>query len=304
MLENVAAPIDLQPGLHELARLVREAVGPGGEERRLGPVWAMRAARPTEPAHAMYTPMLCVIAQGGKRLLVGDERYVYDEGRFLLNSVTIPAAGQVIEATPERPCLWTMIELDPSMVLAVIAEAGLANDADVPPLRAMGAPVLDRPTLDAVVRLLRLFESPADFDFLSPLLLKEIVYRLLTGEQALRLRQIATQGGQAHRIVRAVQWLREHFDRPFSVESLAYECGMSPSSLHHQFKAVTAMSPLQFQKRMRLQEASRLMLAEGLDAASAGFRVGYEDPAYFSREYRRFFGAPPRRHTTRLRSEV
>lgn len=290
----------LAPVLRDLAGLVDGAVPLGESHVRRGPVWALRATRPSAPAHAMYTPMLCVIAQGRKQLRVGDDLYVYDAGRFLLNTVAVPGSGQVVEASAERPCLWVMIELDPALVLSVMSEARLPVRPE-PPRRAMETNPIDAPTLDAVVRLARLFSAPGDAGFLAPLLMREIFYRLLAGDQGARLRQVAAQGGSAHRVARAVEWLRDHFDRPFSVEELAYECGMSPSSLHHQFKEVTAMSPLQFQKRMRLQEANRLMVAEGLDAASAGLRVGYEDPAYFSREYRRFFGDPPRRHVARAR---
>ena len=294
----------LKLGLRELARLIECAIEPGDENSRLGSAWALRALEPTEPVHAVYTPLLCLVAQGSKQAILGDECFLYDEGRFLLNSVALPARGQVLEASRARPCLWMMIELDAALVASVIVEAGMSKNAPGAPLRAMESSRVDRPLLDAIVRLARLFESPQDAEYLAPLALREIIYRLLRGGQAARLQQIASHGGQAHRVVRAVEWLRENFDKPLTLEALARESGMSLSALHHHFKDVTAMSPLQFQKQMRLQEAKRLMIGEGLDAASAGSRVGYQDPSYFSRDYRRFFGEPPRRHVERVRSQV
>lgn len=295
---------DLRAPLQELAAIVERVVTEGDGHLHHGPVWAMRWTTPTEPDHAMYAPMLCVVAQGAKQLLVGDERFVYDAGRFLLNSVTVPAAGGVIEATPARPCLWTMIELDPATVGEVAVEAGLTGSRTEDSLPAMESSRIDRPLLDAVIRVARLFETPADAEFLRPLLMREIVYRLLTGNQAARLRQIVALGGETNRVVRAVEWLRRNFDQPIAIDDLAKEAGLSPSALHHHFKRVTTMSPLQYQRQMRLQEAKRLMVGEGLDAGTAGVRVGYDDPSYFSREYRRFFGDPPRRHVARVRSEV
>ena len=295
--------------LNELAQLIERVVQPSREgelfdaHRRLGPLWALRSDRPTAPGHALYTPMLCVIAQGAKQLLLGDECHVYDRGRFLLNSVALPAAGQVIVATPARPCLWVMIELDPALVESVIVDAGRSS-AHSQPQHAMEAGFLDQSLLDATLRLVRLLESPQDFDFLAPLALREIVYRLLRSNQGARLQQIALHGAKSGRVVRAIEWLRQNFDQPLSIEALARQSNMSVSALHHHFKTVTSMSPLQFQKQIRLQEAKRLMVSQDLDAASAGLKVGYEDASYFSRDYRRFFGDPPRRHIAGVRGEV
>lgn len=304
----------LNSSLNELARLVESVVEPTGAHEtfkdafdahaRFGPVWALRASRPTKPGHALYRPMLCVIAQGAKQLSLGQEVFLYDRGRFLLNSVALPAAGQVIEASREKPCLWVMIELDPALVASVIVEAGLSHPVSGAPLRAMQASSIDAALLDAVVRLARGFESPDDAGFLAPLALREIIYRLLKGNQAARLHQIAASGGQTQRVMGAIEWLRQNFDQPLSLSRLARECGMSLSALHHHFKTVTAMSPLQFQKQMRLQEARRLMMSGDLDAAGAGHKVGYDDPSHFSRDYRRFFGYPPRQHVARVRGEV
>ena len=296
--------------LDELARLIRGAVRAGAPygdfeaHARFGPVWAMRASRPTAPGHALYVPMLCVIARGAKLLTLGPASYRYDRGRFLLNSVALPATGQVIEASQSEPCLWVMIELDPALVASVIVESGASGAAGREPLRAVEASLIEGDLLDAVVRLARLFGSPDDAEFLAPLALREIVYRLLKGESAARLHQIAARGAQTQRVLRAIEWVRLNFDQPLRMETLARECGMSLSALHQHFKAVTALSPLQFQKQMRLQEARRLMISRDLDAAGAGFRVGYDDPSHFSRDYRRFFGEPPRRHIAGVKNAV
>ncbi len=292
----------LSPALGELAQALDRAVPPGETCVRRGPLWALRCTRPIEPKLAVYTPMLCVIAQGAKQILVGDERLLYDSGRFLLNTLSLPASGGVIEASEARPCLWIMIELDPSLIAEVVLASGIPDAPPEGTMRAIDASPIDAALLDPVVRLARLLDSPEDVEFLAPLLLREVLYRLLRGDQAPRLRQAATHGGEAERVRKAVEWLRRHFHEPMSIEGLAHECGLSPSALHRHFKRVTAMTPVQFQRQMRLQEAKRLMVGEGLDAAGAGIRVGYDDPSYFSREYRRFFGDPPRRHVARLRS--
>lgn len=308
---NLEAPQKkIDNALCELAHLVDRTVEPNSASesydahRRFGSVWTLRASRPTAPSHALYTPMLCVIAQGAKQLLIGDETHVYDRGRFLLNSIALPAAGQVIEASPGRPCLWVMIELDAALVGSVIVEAGASTSGSLKLQRSAETNRADAPLLDAIVRLARLFETPQDFGFLAPLALREIVYRLLQGDQAARLHQIASHGAKAHRVVRVIEWLRLNFDKPLTIEHLAKQSSMSVSALHHHFKEVTTMTPLQFQKQMRMQEAKRLMVSQDLDAASAGHRVGYDDPSYFSRDYRRFFGAPPRQHVARVRAEV
>ncbi len=258
----------LAPALCELAGIVDRVVPPGEGQVQHGSVYALRATAPSAPAHVLYTPVLCVVAQGGKEVIVGDARHVYDPGHFLVNSVPVPvpAVGRVIEASQARPCLWMSIVLDPALVGEVLAEVGGAEPR--PPLAAMQASPLDGPLLDTVIRLARLFETPGDEPFMAPLVMREIVYRLLTGSQAARLRQ-AAPGPAAHPVALAVERVRLDFDKPLTIESLAREVGLSPSALHHHFKRVTHMTPLQYQRRMRLQEARRLMVGEGLDAARA-----------------------------------
>lgn len=261
-----------------------------------------RSSLPMGPIYSVSDPAFCVIAQGSKEILLGDDRYRYDPAHYLLTTVDLPLIGQIIEASPERPYLGLRLELDPTLVGSVMVEAGHPSPQNHAAVRAINVSPLDAGLLDAVVRLVRLLEtSPAEARFLAPLLTREIVYRLLTGEQSDRLHHIAVLGGRTNRIVRAIERLRQEFDQPLRVEDVARELGMSVSGFHHHFKAVTAMSPLQFQKQLRLQEARRLMLGEDLDAASAGYRVGYDDASHFSREYKSLFGLPPLRDVERLR---
>jgi AraC-like DNA-binding protein len=243
-----------------------------------------------------------VIAQGSKEVLLGEDCYRYDANRYLITAAALPTATRVTETSEERPYLGVVLGLDPALVGSVMVEAGHPAPRGHSAVRAFDVSPLDAGLLDAVVRLVWLLDAPAEeARFLRPLVTREIVFRLLRGEQGGRLRQIAVLGGHAHRIAWAIERLREDFDRPLRVEDVARESGMSVSGFHHHFKAVTAMSPLQFQKRMRLQEARRLMIGEDLDASSAGYRVGYGDASHFTRDYKRLFGAPPVRDVERLR---
>jgi AraC-like DNA-binding protein len=249
-------------------------------------------------------PAFCVIAQGSKVMLLGDQQYRYDPAHYLLATAELPVVGQIVEASPECPYLSLRLELTPTLVGSVMAEAGHPPPRSHPPVRALDVSPLDTELLDVVVRLVRLQDSPHDARFLAPLITREIIYRLLQGDQRGRLQQIATVGGYAHRIAEAIERIRKNFDQPLRIEDLAREVGMSVSGFHAHFKTVTALSPLQFQKQLRLQEARRLMLGERLDAATAGYRVGYDDAAYFNREYKRVFGAPPMRDAARLRNDA
>jgi AraC-like DNA-binding protein len=256
---------------------------------------------PLKPAHGVFEPSLCVIAQGSKEVLLGESRYRYDPFHYLLTTVDLPYAGQVLEASKERPYLSLRLELAPTLVSSVLVETGHASPREHTEVRAIDVSPLDGNLLDTVVRITRLLDAPAEVPILLPLITREMIYRLLMGEQGARLRHLAMEGGYTPFIARAVKRLRQDFDQPLRVESLARELGMSVSGLHHHFKAVTALSPLQFQKRLRLQEARRLMLGEDLDAASAAYRVGYHDASHFNREYKSLFGAPPMRDVQRLR---
>jgi AraC-like DNA-binding protein len=252
----------------------------------------------------VYEPAFCFVAQGSKQALLGEEVFRYDPGHYLIFTVDLPLVFQVEEASKERPYLGFRLNLDPSLVAAVMMESGIEIKKGDACVKALDVGPTDTNLLDAVVRLVRLLDSPFEFKVLAPLITREIVFRLLMGGQKARLGHLMALARDAGRISRAIGHLRENFDQQLKMDDIARELGMSTSGFHHHFKSVTAMSPLQFQKQIRLQEARRLMLGEDLDAASAGFRVGYEDPAYFSREYKKLFGAPPQRDITKLRSNL
>lgn len=283
------------------ARMERLTAGDGIHATPIGGLSLIRFSRPTEPTHTWYKPVLCVIAQGTKQVMLADQVYRYDPARYLVSSVDLPIVGQVVEASPKRPYLCFALDLDPGEIGALLIEAGLlassGGDAD----RALFFSRTSLPLIDAVLRLVRLLETPRDIPILAPLVVREILYRLLRSEQGGRLQRVAAAGNQAQRIAKAIGWLKRNYTQALRIEALARDVHMSPSALHHWFKAVTAMSPLQYQKQLRLQEARRLMLGELTDAATAAYRVGYESPSQFSREYSRLFGAPPSRDVARLR---
>jgi AraC-like DNA-binding protein len=291
-----------QAGRDELVERVGRAVCEDGAIEVPGSLRLLRQSSPTPKDHGVSSPAFCVIAQGSKEVLLGDDCYRYDANRYLITAAALPTATRVTEASEERPYLGVVLGLDPALVGSVMVEAGHPAPREHAAVRAFDVSPLKAGLLDAVVRLVRLLDSPADeAHFLRPLVTREIVFRLLNGEQGGRLRQIAVLGGHSHRIARALERLQKNFDRPLRIEDIARELGMSVSGFHHHFRAVTAMSPLQFQKQLRLQEARRLMLGEDLDAASAGYRVGYSDASHFTREYKRHFGAPPARDVEQLR---
>jgi AraC-like DNA-binding protein len=290
-----------QANREELVDLIARAVREDGTAEALKGLFLQRASTPKEPLHGVSDVAFCVIAQGSKEVFLGHERYQYDPAHYLLTTAELPLVGYILDASKGQPYLSLRLRLDPALVGSVMAEAGHTappNQADV---RAINVSALDAGLLDAVVRLVRLLENPTEAPFLAPLIAREIVYRLLRGEQGDRLRYVAALSGATAPIAKAIERLHKDFDQPFRIDSIARELGMSASGFHHRFKAVTAMSPLQFQKRQRLQEARRLMLGEGLDAASTAYRVGYNDASQFNREYKRLFGVPPMRDVERLR---
>ncbi len=288
----------------ELIERITRTVPEDGVVQALEGLFLARASAPLGLIHAVVKPCFCVIAQGSKVFLLGDSQYRYDSDHYLIGTLEMPLFSQILEATPEQPYLSLLMDLPPSFVESVIEDAGQGSFSSLAEVRAMDVSWLDVNLQDAVVRLLRLLDSPGEEPILMPLIKREIIYRLLMGQQGVRLRQLAVQRSNPPYIARAVELIRQDFDQPLRIEDLARELGMSVSGLYHRFKAVTAMSPLQFQKQLRLQEARRLMLSEDLDATSAAYRVGYHDPAYFNREYKSLFGVPPIRHVQRLRAEV
>jgi len=294
----------VQANREELVERIARATRGDGTIQPLQGLHLSRSSLPLKPLHSVVEPSVCVIAQGSKEVLLGDSRYRYDPSQYLLATVELPRVSQVLEASKERPYLSLRLELAPTLVGSVMVEAGLSSPPGPADVRAIDVSPLDVHLLDAVVRLVRLLDSPAEGRVLMPLITREIIYRLLIGEQGGRLRHLAILGGYTSSIARAVERLRQDFDQPLRIEDIARELGMSVSGFHHHFKAVTAMSPLQFQKQLRLQEARRVMLGEDLDAASAAYRVGYHDASHFNREYKSLFGVPPMRDVQRLREEV
>lgn len=265
-------------------------------------VWVIRASQPTEPLHVLHVPALCIVASGRKQVTLSDQSYEYDAAKYLVVSVDLPIGGQVIEASEDAPYLCVRIDLDPGMLAALVMEQGKLASAVEDSNRALFISDSDPSLTDAAVRLLRLLDTPADIAYLAPLVQREIFYRLMTGEQGSAIRNIASSDSRLQQVSRAIAWIKLHFARPFSIDALAAEANMSPSALHVHFKAVTAMSPLQFQKQLRLQEARRLMVGRALDAGLAAYEVGYESASQFTREYSRLFGAPPARDVARLKA--
>jgi AraC-like DNA-binding protein len=264
------------------------------------PLSIYRFQAPTELTSYMQEPSICLIAQGHKRVLLGEDEYFYDQDHYLITSIDLPLVAQILEASREKPYLGLTLKLEKKHIAQMMVDNDLSISRDQNDSRGLAVSKITLPMIQAFLRLLDLLEQPEDIPALAPLIQKEILYRLLTGEQGQRLRQISMVGSHSHQIARAIDWLKEHYDKTFKVDDLASYSGMSTSSLHYHFRAITAMSPLQFQKRLRLNEARQLMLMEQKDATTAAFQVGYESPSQFSREYSRLFGAPPSRDIKRL----
>jgi AraC-like DNA-binding protein len=285
----------------ELVERMARVLPEDGSCEALPGFFLSRSSKPTESVSSVHQPAFCFVAQGSKRVILGEEQFRYDPGHYLIFTVDLPVVFKVEEASKEKPYFGIRLDLDPSVVASAMVESGVETRKTDASVKAIDVSSIDANMLDAVVRLIRLVDSPEERRVLTPLITREIVYRLLTGGQGARLSHLLVSGGDTRRISKAIGHLREHLDEPLKIENIARELGMSVSGFHHHFKSVTAMSPLQFQKQIRLQEARRLMLGEDLDAASAGFRVGYEDPSYFSRDYKKLFGAPPQRDIARFR---
>lgn len=263
-----------------------------------------RLSSPSAPACSVVKSVFAVIAQGAKRVVLADEAYEYDSRHYLVTSVGLPLLAQVTEASPETPYLGLGLELDPLKISELMNKLPPAQPSPAGSSRGLAVSRVTPSIGDAVLRLARLVETPADVPVLAPLVEQELLYFLLTGEQGSRLCEVAVKGSLGHRVSRAIHWVNENYGLTMAIDELASAASMSKSSLHHHFKALTSMSPLQYQKVLRLQEARRLMLVEQLDAASACHRVGYESPSQFSREYRRMFGAPPLKDIALMREAV
>jgi AraC-like DNA-binding protein len=289
--------------LQELADLVaRYAAADGSHPTQVPGLTLHRWSAPTEPVNCMYEPCLVVVAQGAKRVILSERSYVHDPATCLVTSIELPVVGQVLRASTRAPFLAIKLRLDLQKIAELIALVGAVESHTPMNGPGISSAVISRPLLDAVIRLVGLIETPRDVAVMAPLIEREIHYRLISSGDGMHLRHIAVAGSRTGLMVDAIKWLKVHYARPLRIQELAGALNVSESALHHQFKAVTAMSPLQYQKQLRLQEARRLMLSERLDAASASQRVGYESPSQFSREYRRMYGAPPLRDIVQLRN--
>jgi AraC-like DNA-binding protein len=291
--------------LNDLAGRIGKTLGTSAELASKVPSLTLyRNTAPTARNPCTYEPSLLIIPRGKKRIELAKKSYVFGQDKFLLTSVELPIISQVIVASLKAPYLAFFLRLDMGIVRDVLHTEEV--EIPSPPVGTRGM-VLGNATpelLTPCCRMVELLENPEDVPFFGKLLQREIIYRLLQGAQGDRLRSVATLGDQSYRTAKAVTWLRENFEKPLKVDELASIAGMSRSTLHHHFRGLTAMSPLQFQKQLRLHAARQKMLIDELDAASAAFEVGYESPSQFNREYKRFFGKPPIRDVQSLRASA
>ncbi|EHR0225195.1 AraC family transcriptional regulator [Vibrio parahaemolyticus] len=289
----------------KLAKLIDRWTGDANQYDT--PISGLRFSRwttPTPPTSYTHNPSICLIAQGRKRVLLGEESFIYDANHFLISSVDLPIIANIIEASEEQPYLGLIMELDLTEISQLIVDSELAFTQSKEAQKGIAVGELSESLLDAFVRLAELLDEGQNIKILAPIIKREIFYRLLMSEQGTRLHQIVTAGSHSHQIAKAIDWLKNNFVKPLSVGDLASYTGMSKSSFYTHFRSMTSMTPLQFQKKLRLSEARRLMLTENLDAIAATFKVGYESPSQFSREYSRLFGAPPSKDIKSLRENL
>ncbi|HCE1502116.1 TPA: AraC family transcriptional regulator [Vibrio parahaemolyticus] len=289
----------------KLAKLIDRWTGDANQYDT--PISGLRFSRwttPTPPTSYTHNPSICLIAQGRKRVLLGEESFIYDANHFLISSVDLPIIANIIEASEEQPYLGLIMELDLTEISQLIVDSELAFTQAKEAQKGIAVGELSESLLDAFVRLAELLDEGQNIKILAPIIKREIFYRLLMSEQGTRLHQIVTAGSHSHQIAKAIDWLKNNFVKPLSVGDLASYTGMSKSSFYTHFRSMTSMTPLQFQKKLRLSEARRLMLTENLDAMAATFKVGYESPSQFSREYSRLFGAPPSKDIKSLREHL
>jgi AraC-like DNA-binding protein len=287
----------------ELATLViRHAEGNGLHPTAIDQLSFGRSDAMTSATYHVDEPRLTLIVQGKKEMLLGEETYPYHAGQYQVLSVALPLSGCVVEATPDQPYLMLRLSLDLVQLCDLVAQMGFSAAKQENSVRGLWVSNADATLIEGVLRLVKLLETPRDIPILAPMMLRELYYRLLIGEQSEAVRQIATSGSSMQRIASAIQLLQAEFTQSMRIEDLARQVKMSTSSFHQHFKQVTSMSPLQYQKQLRLMEARRLLLTEDFDAIEAAYQVGYESPSQFSREYSRMFGAPPIRDIERLRT--
>lgn len=289
-----------------IASIGRRTIGQFDCSTPISGLTFFRREAPMPPTICLVEACIVLVVQGEKQMLAGGEAYPYNINRFLITSLDIPANSQVVTASPDNPCLGLALKLDLRTMAELIAQGGLPLPEDRSSDRGavIGLGTVTPMLLEPFKRMLDLLDEPSAIPILAPLIEREIHYRLLMSDQAARLQQIASVGSQGHRVAKAIDWLKVNYTETLRIDDLASHVKMSPSSLHHHFRQLTAMSPLQYQKWLRLNEARRLMLNKDSDAASAAFEVGYESPSQFSREYTRLFGAPPKRDIEGLRRKA
>jgi AraC-like DNA-binding protein len=289
--------------LAELRELIARHAAAGKVRTLISGLNVKAVFKPTEPIHSIDEPVFALIAQGAKRTVLADRVFEYRAGHFLVASVELPVTSHVTQASAKTPFLGLGLTLKPELIASILLET---SSADPGVVERLGLEVSEAPAglLEAVVRLLRLLDRPSDIPVLRPLIEREIVWRLLCSEQGEMVRQIGLADSRLSRIRRAIRSIRERYAEPLEIEALAKQVAMSPTSFHRHFRAATAMSPLQYQKQIRLQQARSRLMANGDDVAKVGFSVGYDSPSQFSREYARFFGVPPGRDAARLRAAV
>ncbi len=290
----------------ELASIIARFATEDGEYRTpIDGLNLYRQSAATVWQHGAYRPCYAIVVQGRKTLTVGTDTYHYGVGEYILTALDLPVSSQVTNVGSDTPYLCFSMALDGERLKELLSRVNVPRQAvTAEPLRGLAVNAASPELLDASLRLLRLLDRPEDISAMAPLIEQEILYRLLTGPNGPRLLQVAMAESQSNRVARAVAWLRGNFEQPLRIEELAERVGMSVSSLHHHFKAVTAMSPMQYQKQLRLHEARRLMIVEQLDVGSAGHRVGYQSPSQFSREYSRLYGLPPLKDVEAMRNNA
>lgn len=288
-----------------LARAINaRTTGTGDFDTPISGLTFFRREAPAAPAVCMVEPSIVLVAQGAKQIWLGGKAYPYDTARFLITSLDLPANSEVVTASSEQPCLGLTLRLDLRVVADLIAQGSLPSQRDRAVGTGVGLGTATAAILRPFERLLELLDEPDAIPVLAPLIQREIHYRLLMSDQAAKLRQIASIDGQGHRIAKAIDWLKLNYALPLRVEELAARVQMSTPTFHQHFRQLTAMSPLQYQKWLRLNEAKRLMLNEHMDVSRAAFKVGYESPSQFSREYSRLFGSAPKRDIVTLREQT
>lgn len=289
--------------LHDMAKLIeRYTDGDGVQNTAIPSLSFIRKSDVNEPSYGIYNPSLCIIVQGKKEVLLAKERFTYSPIDYLIATVDLPVTAQVTEASSDFPYLALKLEFTPSQIAEVSRGSKIKNDSAEHTKRAMFVSRLEFPLLDAVTRLAYLLDNSKDIPALAPLFIKEILYRVLQGPHGDTLEQIAIEGSHSCKIRNVIEHIRSNYDKPFRIEELAKIAHVSVSSLYRHFNDVTAMSPIQFQKQLRLQNARSMLLSTSLDASDAAFRVGYESPSQFSREYSRMFGLPPIEDIKRIRA--